>query len=113
MRHSAQKRPLNASMKELSVGLEVQRDAALVDLQVKIARHELAALIVADHRRESHFLAALFRIATASLPRKVNRSCSAGEKREKISTLAHRAYRKPPIRHPIDPFLQSEGKHVS
>ncbi|MET4608674.1 hypothetical protein ABIB90_008182 [Bradyrhizobium sp. JR4.1] len=30
---------------------------------------------------------ALSSIATTSLPRKVNRACSAGEKREKISTI--------------------------
>ncbi|MEY9470890.1 hypothetical protein ABH992_003289 [Bradyrhizobium yuanmingense] len=39
---------------------EVQRDAALVGPQVKITRHELAALIDADRCRESHFLAGPF-----------------------------------------------------
>lgn len=39
---------------------EVQRDDALVGPHVKIARHELAALIEADRRREARFLAGPF-----------------------------------------------------
>lgn len=39
---------------------EVQRDAALVGPQVKITRHEYAALIDADRRREAHLLASPF-----------------------------------------------------
>lgn len=41
----------------------------------------------ADRRRESHFLAGPFQDRPTSLPRKVNRGCSTGEKREKISTI--------------------------
>lgn len=40
-----------------------QRDAALLgpQVKVKIARHDLAALVDADRRRESHFLPGAFR----------------------------------------------------
>jgi hypothetical protein len=85
---------------------EVQRDAALLGPQVKIARHELAAF---DRHGSSAgnptSLQALSSSSTTSPPRKVNRGCSAvptdreqspsprsrsttsGEKREKISTI--------------------------
>src|SRR6516162_9438252 len=39
---------------------EVQRDAALIGPDVKISRHELAALIDTDRRRESHCIADSF-----------------------------------------------------
>lgn len=54
--------------------------APLAQAKLKIARHDLTALVDADRRRTPTSLQALSRIATPLLPPKVNRGCRAGEK---------------------------------
>src|SRR4051794_24222890 len=62
---------------------EVQRDAALIGPDVEIARHELGALIDADRRRESHFIADPFQylhdIGAAEREPRLQRRRKAGE----------------------------------
>lgn len=72
--------------------IKVQRDAALIGPEVKIARHELAALINTDCCRTPTSLQTLSRSSATSVPPKVNRGTSEGEKREKMSmTLSARS----------------------
>ena len=93
MRHSARKRPLNASMNALSVGFsrsrEVERDAALVSPQIEIARHKLSALVDPDRCRQSYFSPDSFQHLDNIRTRKEKRGSSAGEKRENVSTIVN------------------------
>jgi hypothetical protein len=63
---------------------EVEGDAALISPQMQITRHELRALVDAGRSRNS-FAGRLFPAPWA--PRNVKRGSSAGENREKVSTI--------------------------
>jgi hypothetical protein len=90
-RHSARNRPLNASMKALSVGLpgreKSERDVTLVSPQIQIARDKLSALVDPDRAGNQISRPTLSRTSTTLVPRKVKRGSRASEKHEKVSTV--------------------------
>ena len=73
---------------------EVQRDAVSIGPNVKISRHELAALIDADRRRESHCIADSFQdlhdIGAAEGEPRCQRRREAGENVDDLSTRSLR-----------------------
>jgi hypothetical protein len=67
---------------------EVEHDTALQRPQVQVAPHKLSALVDLDRCRQSNRLSPdPFSTSTTSAPQKEQRGCSAGEKRENVSTI--------------------------